>query len=61
MTPPDPVKSTFRELRQVVPVRLTTDPWTPVVENYHFEGSEYFGPPSSEDHLDQLPQIGYRT
>lgn len=46
--PPDPVKSPFRELRQVVPVRLTTDPWTRSVGNYGFE--EYSGPPSSDDY-----------
>jgi len=27
MTPPDPAKAAFRDLRQVVPVRLTTDAW----------------------------------
>lgn len=27
MTPPDPAKAPFRDLRQIVPVRLTTDPW----------------------------------
>ncbi|KAK7468922.1 hypothetical protein VKT23_003418 [Stygiomarasmius scandens] len=29
MTPVDPKKSPFKELRQVVPVRLTTDAWVP--------------------------------
>jgi hypothetical protein len=29
MAPPDPIKSPFRELRLVVPVRLTTNPFTP--------------------------------
>ncbi|GLB38635.1 hypothetical protein LshimejAT787_0505000 [Lyophyllum shimeji] len=28
MTPPDPRRSPFNELRQVIPVRLTTDAWT---------------------------------
>lgn len=28
MTPPEPQKSPFTELRQVIPVRLTTDVWT---------------------------------
>ncbi|GBE85295.1 hypothetical protein BKA93DRAFT_789659 [Sparassis latifolia] len=27
VTPPDPSKAPFGELRQVVPIRLTTDPW----------------------------------
>jgi len=29
INPPDPHKSPFHELREVIPVRLTTDPWTP--------------------------------
>jgi len=28
VTPPEPQKSPFAELRQVIPIRLTTDPWS---------------------------------
>jgi len=36
ITPPDPVKSPFRELRQEVPVRLTTDPWISGVGDQYY-------------------------
>ncbi len=29
ITPPDAFRSAFHELREVVPVRLSTDPWAP--------------------------------
>jgi hypothetical protein len=29
ITPPDASRSAFHELREVVPVRLSTDPWAP--------------------------------
>jgi hypothetical protein len=29
MYPSEPAKALFKELRQVIPVRLTSDPWTP--------------------------------
>ncbi|EAU85980.2 hypothetical protein CC1G_03003 [Coprinopsis cinerea okayama7 len=29
MNPPDPLKSPFNDLRQVIGIRLTTDPWAP--------------------------------
>ena len=29
VTPPDLSKSAFHDLREVIPVRLTTDPWIP--------------------------------
>lgn len=28
MAPPDPPKAPFSEMRLVVPIRLTTDPWS---------------------------------
>jgi hypothetical protein len=58
ITPPDPAKYPSRELRQVVPVQLTTDPWTPNVGNHNFNGSVY-SVPSSDGHLAQLPEMGY--
>jgi len=35
MTPPEPRKSPFNELRQVVPIRLTTDPWAGGFANHN--------------------------
>jgi hypothetical protein len=51
MTAPDTAKSRFRDLRQVVAVQLTTDPWTLSAGNHNFEGTES----SSDDHFAQLP------
>jgi len=50
MTPPEPGKSPFRELRQVIPVRLTTDPWSG--ESLYVEDSiqsDHSDPPAPED------------
>lgn len=48
MAPPDPVKTPFSELRCVVPVRLTTDPWSD--DGFgHFTGSEYSLPSTPEE------------
>ncbi|KAF5382443.1 hypothetical protein D9615_002714 [Tricholomella constricta] len=45
MTPPDPQRSPFHELRQVIPVRLTTDAWiadgTGVGASHQRTGSDY--------------------
>ncbi|KAG6828053.1 hypothetical protein H0H92_009514 [Tricholoma furcatifolium] len=45
MTPPDPQRSPFADLRQLIPVKLTTDAWTAdgtgVGALYHRSGSEY--------------------
>ena len=41
MTPPDPAKTPFNELRQVVPVRLTTDSWSSDGACQTFSASDY--------------------
>ncbi|KZT64274.1 hypothetical protein DAEQUDRAFT_43057 [Daedalea quercina L-15889] len=41
MTPPDPAKTPFNELRQVVPIRLTTDSWTSDGAGQTFSASDY--------------------
>lgn len=48
MVPPDISKSPFDELRCVVPVRLTTDPWTHD-DNGGPAPSEYSLPSSEEE------------
>lgn len=60
MTPPDPVKSPFRELRQVVPVLLTTDAYGSQVQD---QASEHSVPstPSTSEHLEQMAELGYGT
>lgn len=56
MCPPDPAKAPFRELRQVVPVRLATDPWTPGFDDY---ASEFSVPSTPEDYLEEQPHLSY--
>ncbi|KAF7987044.1 hypothetical protein HWV62_171 [Athelia sp. TMB] len=56
MTPPDPVKAPYRELRQVVPVLLTTDTHESSVLD---QASVYSVPSTPSDHLDQLREVGY--
>ena len=55
MIPPDISKSPFDELRCVVPVRLTTDPWTN--DGSAGAGESQFSEPSSEEEAQswQLP------
>lgn len=52
MVPPDVTRSPFDELRCVVPIRLTTDPWTNDGSTT-FEPSEYSSPSSEEDAASQ--------
>ena len=48
MMPPDPVKTPFSELRCVVPVRLTTDPWSDDGMG-QFASTEYSVPSTPEE------------
>ncbi|EPQ51092.1 hypothetical protein GLOTRDRAFT_118131 [Gloeophyllum trabeum ATCC 11539] len=57
MVPPDPKKSPFVELRQVVPIRLTTDSWS--VVNPGMTESEYSVPSNPEDYVEAQPELGY--
>lgn len=60
MVPPDPSKSPFRELRQVIPVRLTTDLWSLNNDDHpNFDGSEYSVPSTPDDHLEAQPELRY--
>ncbi len=46
MIPPDPVKCPFREMRLVIPIRLTTDPWSS--DGYMLAGADSdFSAPST--------------
>lgn len=56
MTPPDPSKSPFKELRMVIPVRLATDRW-----NDDGAGLSAYGPPSisSSEELAAAPELPY--
>ncbi|TFK52174.1 hypothetical protein OE88DRAFT_1368232 [Heliocybe sulcata] len=56
MVPPDPKKSPFRELRQVVPIRLTTDGWSVAQA---FGSSEYSVPSNPDDYVEAQPELGY--
>lgn len=58
MTPPDPVKSPFRELRQVVPIHLTTDKWVPN-GRYNADGSEYSLASTPDIYLEAQPELRY--
>ena len=59
MIPPDISKSPFDELRCVVPIRLTTDPWTNDGSGGGVTSSEY-SLPSSEDDA-HYPELGGYT
>ncbi|KAH7927817.1 hypothetical protein BV22DRAFT_1060350 [Leucogyrophana mollusca] len=60
--PPDPVKAPFKELRQVVPIRLATDLWTEDGSFLDAFGAQY-GPPSipSSDELEAAPELRYHS
>lgn len=62
MTPPDPAKTPFSELRQVVPVRLTTDSWSSDGAGQTFSASDYSIPilASESRHPVNAPVPGYR-
>lgn len=49
MIPPDPTKSPFSELRCVVPIRLTTDPWSSDNTGAPFLQTEYSTPSTPEE------------
>ncbi len=69
VTPLDVGKAPFRELRQAIPIRLTTDAWTPEVVEHGYMPTEYSD--HQEDYRDTqddtateagaepLPQPGY--
>jgi len=59
MSPTDPIKGPFSELRQVIPIRLTTDAWSSDLSGDHYGGSEYSDPPMPEDHLESQPEMHY--
>jgi hypothetical protein len=62
MNPPDPIKSPFKELRMVVPIRLATDPWNEDGSGICMcEGS--YGPPSlsSTEDLSAAPELRYHA
>jgi len=56
MIPPDPKKSPFKELRQMVPVRLTTDGWSLAPA---FGTSEWSVPSNPDDYVEAQPELGY--
>ena len=49
MAPTDPKNSSFTELRQVIPVRLTTDMWAP--DSIGDGGSEYSIPSTPDSNI----------
>ena len=49
MIPPDPNKSPFAELRCVVPIRMTTDPWNAEGTGAPFIVSEYSTPSTPDE------------
>lgn len=60
MNPPDPGKSSFTDMRLVVPVKLTTDPWT--ADEYGAELGMHiagYGDGSDPD-IDDSPELAYR-
>lgn len=58
MNPIDPLKAPFRDMRLVVPIRLTTDPWTHDGQGDRYESSAYSVPSEPEDYIEALPQLG---
>lgn len=62
MTPPDPTRTVFNELRQVVPVRLTTDSWSSDGAGQTFSASDYSVPHIAPEHRISVapPAPGYR-
>lgn len=59
MTPPEPLKAPFGELRQVVPIRLTTDPWSMDGTGQAFAASDYSIALSPEDEFLDLRVPAY--
>lgn len=60
MNPPDPGKSSFTDMRLVVPVKLTTDPWT--ADEYGAELGMHiagYGDGSDPD-IDDSPELADR-
>jgi hypothetical protein len=57
MTPPDPTKCPFNDMRLVVPIRLTTDPWAHDGFGDRYEGSLFSIPSDPEDYAEALPQL----
>lgn len=62
MTPPDPAKTPFNELRQVVPIRLTTDSWSSDGAGQTFSASDYSIPHIAPEQRISVapPAPGYR-
>lgn len=53
MNPPDPGKSPFTDMRLVVPIKLTTDPWS--FDDVYIDVAGY-----SDPDLDHVPtELGY--
>ena len=59
MVPPDPVKSAFKELRLVVPVRLATDPYTADGSGLTAYGGQYSPSSLSSDELEDSLGLRY--
>lgn len=57
MVPPEPHKAPWKELRLVVPIRLTTDPWVNDGDGGYAPSN--FSVPSDpdEDYVEALPQL----
>ncbi|TDL22185.1 hypothetical protein BD410DRAFT_788900 [Rickenella mellea] len=55
MVPPDPLKGPFTELRQVVPIRLTTDSFSADMTGERF--GEYSEPSQPEDNVDENHEV----
>ncbi|EIW59119.1 uncharacterized protein TRAVEDRAFT_71303 [Trametes versicolor FP-101664 SS1] len=53
MIPPDPVKCPFREMRLVIPIRLTTDPWSSDGYMLAVADSDFSAPPTPPDSRSQ--------
>ncbi|KAH7885431.1 hypothetical protein F5I97DRAFT_2033493 [Phlebopus sp. FC_14] len=60
ITPPDPTKSPFQELRMVLPIRLATDPWTEDGSGFGVYGEDYNPPSISSDELETAPELNYQ-
>ncbi|PCH40301.1 hypothetical protein WOLCODRAFT_67744 [Wolfiporia cocos MD-104 SS10] len=61
MTPPEPTKAPFNELRQVIPVRLTTDPWSADGARQIYADSEFSVPSSPEESRLDVHSLPYRA
>ena len=57
MTPSEPSKAPFRELRLIVPVRLTTDPWSKDGSGVGYAGSNFSVPSDPDEYDAAVPEL----